>query len=667
MTVSLARRAARSKLALTFAVLATLTSPGLSEAGQPVNRPHIQAAAANLRAEIETWQRLYQGGSFSETASFLLAHQAWPKVTGSGSRRLDLRELAESRLTSDDSDRQIISYFDAYEPRSPKGLNAYAGALTRSGETAKAAGAIRKFWVSGNMAERDQTAYLERYRPYITAHDVYERASRLVWENKESAAQSLSSEVAGHERAILRARLALRGLGGNIEALLAQVPETYRDDPGLLHDRVRYRNTHDDEAGAIDLLLTHRVSSNGKIADWWRQRENLALVSLRRGQVDTAYRLASEHGFPAATTEQYMGAEWLSGWIALRFKNDPQTAVQHFKRMNDVAVSVVSRARGAYWLGRTAKALGDEDNAKGWYQVAARNGTAFYGQVAALDLFGQVNISAPADLRATPEEAAAFEQKDLVRIIRTAMQIGNDDIVGTFFKAQVENITTQGEASLTVALATEMRRPDLAAWAAKNAGRKGFVVGQQGYPMLSRLPSAPESALINAIIRQESGAYQYAESPAGALGYMQVMPATGREVARKIGERTSPDRLLNDGAHNIRIGSYYLNGLIDKFGGSYALAAAGYNGGPGRVARWVDEIGDPRSPTPPIARYMQGRKSGEPNHWIAMDVIETYPVGETRFYIHQVLSGLQIYRAISAQDHTTQLSLRSNLTGCSAC
>jgi hypothetical protein len=106
----------------------------------------------------------------------------------------------------------------------------------------------------------------------------------------------------------------------------------------LVHDRVRYRNMHDDEAGAIDLLLTHPVSADGKIADWWKQRENLALVSLRNGQVDTAYRLASQHGFPAATTEPYMGAEWLSGWIALRFKNDPQTASRHFKRMYDVAV-----------------------------------------------------------------------------------------------------------------------------------------------------------------------------------------------------------------------------------------------------------------------------------------------------------------------------------------
>ncbi len=666
MTVCLARRAARSKLALTFAVLATLIQPALAETRQPVAQA-AQSSTVNLRSEIETWQRLFENGSFSDTAAFLVKHPNWPKSNSSDRGGKDLREIAESRLTGSESDREILGYFSAYTPRSPQALDAYVGALKRDGKDTQAKAEIRKFWLAGNMSERDQAAYLNQYRSQISSHEVYERASRLVWENKESAAQAISGEVSGHERAILRARLALRGLGGNIEGLLAAVPSNQRNDPGLVHDRVRYRNTHDDEAGAIDLLLTHPVPADGKIADWWKQRENLALVSLRNGQIDTAYRLASQHGFPAATTEPYMGAEWLSGWIALRFKNDPQTASRHFKRMYDVAVSVVSRARGAYWLGRAAQALGENDKAKGWYQVAAKNGTSFYGQAAAVDLYGQVNIAAPADLHASAAESAAFEQKDLVRIIRTARQMGNAEIVRIFFKAQVEDVKTQAEASLTVALATEMRRPDLAAWAAKNCGRKGFVVGQQGYPQMLRLPSSPEAALINAIIRQESGVYQYAESPAGALGYMQIMPATGRELARKMGETGDTDRLLSDGAYNIRLGSYYLTSLIEKFNGSYVLAAAAYNGGPGRVARWVDEIGDPRSPSPPIARYIKGRKPGEPEHWMAMDVIETYPFGETRFYIHQVLAGLQIYHAVMGKDHTTRLTLRSNLTGCRAC
>lgn len=685
MAVYLARRAARSKLALTFAVITAITPPAFAEtrhrpsqasahqsaAPSPRTQARVQhapalASQATLRAEITQWQSLFSGGTFTQTANFMLSHNHWPKVLEVRGDRSDLRDLAETRLTSSDSDGTIMNYFSAYDPRSPRALDAYYGALTRSGDAPKAIAAVKKFWLNGNMGQQDQLTYLDRYRGLITSHEVYQRASRLVWEDKVSHAQAISGAVTGNERAILRARLALRGGEGNMSSLIAAVPANLSNDAGLVHDRVRYRNTHDDEAGAIDLLLQNPVSADGKIADWWRQRENLALVSLRNGQVDTAYRLASEHGFPKATTEQYMGAEWLSGWIALRFKNDPAVAAKHFTNMFSVAVSVVSRARGAYWLARTAQALGDQDKAKGWYQYAAKNSTAFYGQAAAIDLYGQVDISAPPDLRATATEQSDFESKDLVHIIRAAQQIGNPDIIRAFFMAQVEDIKTQGEASLTVALATELHRPDLASWAAKNAGRKGFVVGQQGYPVLGNLPSAPEKALISAIIRQESGAYQYAKSGAGALGYMQIMPGTGTELARKMGLSTSSSRLLNDGPHNIQLGSFFLESLIEKFGGSYVLAAAAYNGGPARVSRWVDQIGDPRSPSPPISRYMQGRKSNDPAHWMAMDVIEAYPIGETRFYIHQVTSGMEIYRAMLESDHTARLGLKRSLLSCDA-
>ncbi len=130
------------------------------------------------------------------------------------------------------------------------------------------------------------------------------------------------------------------------------------------------------------------------------------------------------------------------------------------------------------------------------------------------------------------------------------------------------------------------------------------------------------------IARQETELDQRAISPAGARGLMQLMPATARKVAGRIGERYSRDRLLDDWQYNARLGQSYLAEQIVTFGGSYVLAAAAYNAGPHRVDQWIGAYGDPRLPGTDI-----------------IDWIETIPFGETRNYVQRVIEGLYVYRA----------------------
>ena len=93
-------------------------------------------------------------------------------------------------------------------------------------------------------------------------------------------------------------------------------------------------------------------------------------------------------------------------------------------------------------------------------------------------------------------------------------------------------------------------------------------------------------ALIYGIIKAESAFMEDARSPAGALGLMQVMPATGRETARRIGFRFRSSRQLLEAQHNITLGSAYLQQMLRRFEGNIAMAAAGYNAGPHRVQAW---------------------------------------------------------------------------------
>ena len=141
-----------------------------------------------------------------------------------------------------------------------------------------------------------------------------------------------------------------------------------------------------------------------------------------------------------------------------------------------------------------------------------------------------------------------------------------------------------------------------------------------------------------AIIRQESAFEVDAMSRAGARGLMQLMPATAYSTASQIGEPFSLPRLTMDGLYNIELGRQYLQHLIEDFGGSYALAIAAYNAGPGRIRQWLAEYGDPR-----------GGKVD------MVDWIETIPIDETRLYVQRVLENLQVYRGQNGRNSAFSL------------
>ena len=141
-------------------------------------------------------------------------------------------------------------------------------------------------------------------------------------------------------------------------------------------------------------------------------------------------------------------------------------------------------------------------------------------------------------------------------------------------------------------------------------------------------PGDPEAALTLAIIRQESAFQTDALSPAGALGLMQLMPATAKSVATQLGLPFSKSRLTADATYNMTLGRSYLDGLIESYSGSYVLAIAGYNAGPRRVQEWLSQNRDPRLDSVD-----------------AIDWVESIPLSETRNYVQRVLENLQVYRA----------------------
>jgi soluble lytic murein transglycosylase len=143
-----------------------------------------------------------------------------------------------------------------------------------------------------------------------------------------------------------------------------------------------------------------------------------------------------------------------------------------------------------------------------------------------------------------------------------------------------------------------------------------------------------DPAYVYGLIRQESRFIMDARSHVGASGLMQLMPATARWTARKIGLDFKPE-MINDREVNLRLGTAYLKLVLDDFGGSAAMAAAAYNAGPSRPRRWREG--------PPM----------EVAAWA-----ENIPFTETRDYVKKVLSNATVYAALLEGAPTLALKVR---------
>jgi soluble lytic murein transglycosylase len=130
-----------------------------------------------------------------------------------------------------------------------------------------------------------------------------------------------------------------------------------------------------------------------------------------------------------------------------------------------------------------------------------------------------------------------------------------------------------------------------------------------------------DPALIYGVIRQESAFMEDARSPVGALGLMQLMPATGKQTARALNMRYGGNDVLLQSDQNIRLGSAYFRKLLDRYNGSPVLAAAAYNAGPHRVSRWLP-----------------GEDSMAADLWM-----ELIPYPETRRYVRRVLAYATVF------------------------
>jgi soluble lytic murein transglycosylase len=598
---------------------------------------HAARAKDKTLAKVLDWIELTRpasGRSFGEIVAFLDRNPDWPNPHV-------LRMRAEDSIAAL-SDAELRAWFERSPPVTPFGRLRQADLLLADGKREQAIAQIRAVWIGSDFGPAEEKLVLQRYGQYLRAEDQVRRLDELAWDRNEAAVKRQYARVPDDWKSIVEARLKLAGLASDALKRLESVPAKLRNDPGLLYERARYYRRKDRYAEASEIVANAPEDMRRPTA-WWTERQILSRRALQDGKAQLAYRLASKHGLVEGTVP-YFEAEFLAGWIALRFLNQPAVAYDHFLRLHDTAKLPISVARGAYWAGRAAEERKEKQLAANWFVTASEHQTTYYGQLARTSLGNEAPAKLLPEPAPTPQETAAFDRKELVRAARMLHELGETDRAKTFVIRLSELAKTPSDHALAAKLAQRMGRLDLEVSIGKRASYVGVPLMLHGYPVLAMGPGGvSERPLVLAMTRQESAFDTDAISPAGARGLMQLMPTTAKEVAKNLSMPFNEKRLLTDAGYNLTLGRAYLDGLLDSFGGSYVLAIAAYNAGPSRVRQWIREFGDPRAPDVDV-----------------VDWVEMIPVNETRNYVQRVLENLQVYR-VRTGDTQLAFSLSDDL------
>ncbi len=585
----------------------------------------VSGARGSVSRDVIVWHWLRQGyGTDGDVLVFLERRPDWPGLDW-------LRLKSEVAFTNAASER-VLEFYEGHPPETAEGALNYAAALMAQGLHGDAEAEIVKAWRTLAMGDGLQASFLENFGDLLKPHHVA-RLDRLLWEGHIVSARRMLPLVDEGQQKLAEARIALHEMVPGVDARIESVPEELLDAPGLAFARFVWRDRKEYDESAIDLMLERSVSAEslGEPSYWGDARRRLARLTLREGNAQRAYAVASRHYMTPDNGYDYSDLEWLSGFIALRMLNDPQTAAQHFERFAASVESPISMGRAGYWMGRAYAEAGDAEKAHAAYALGAENQTSFYGLLAAERIgrpFDETLANPPAN---PPWREAEFTRSSVFEAGRMLLELGEDHLAERFLTHLVESLDKEQAMQLGDAV-LELGDAHLGVMVAKRAAQDGVVIPAAYYPVHPvaemELPMAEEMTL--AIARRESEFDPVVVSGAGARGLMQVMPATARLVAQELGilGGHQTDRLTAEWEYNAKLGANYLAQLAGDLDGNVVMMSAGYNAGPRRPLSWMNRFGDPRT--------------GEID---MIDWIELIPFSETRNYVMRVTESLPVYRA----------------------
>ena len=562
---------------------------------------------------------------FDRLAAFGAENPSWPSA-------ITIRKRTESALWDEKRSAETVrNFFASSKPMTAKGKFALARALLAQGDAPAAAQLVRQAWREDTCSAGVERAVVETFGEMLTRADHKARMDRRFYDDDPDAGMRMAQLLGGTDLLIGRARKAVVEKASNAHALLDAVPESARSDAGYLFHKAQWLRREDKPIEAARLLRAapRSASQQHNLDEWWIERRLVARKLLDIGENQAAYVVARD-GLPPPKENLRAEHEFTAGWIALRFAGNPKAAYQHFARIGEGITNPITLARGEYWQGRAAEAAGNQSAARAHYQAAAHYPTAYYGQLARARLgLGELALRHPPE----PTNRSALMNLEVVRAVQLLYAADARDLVVPFVTDLADKTVDTGALVVVAELARkndDARAMLLIGKAALNRGYAFDVYAfpTNGIPDFRMVGPAVDKSVVYAIARQESAFNPRAVSSANALGLMQVLPGTGKQIAKKFGFAFDRNRMLSDAAYNAQMGAAELGDVLESYRGSYILSFVAYNAGRGRVKQWIEKYGDPRDP------------NVDPIDWV-----ERIPFSETRNYVQRVLENMQVYRA----------------------
>ncbi len=630
----------RNTIASALVMLGFLSTPVAAQESHPDGREwdvaraqHRETPAGIMAQAISRWKLLNASDlfRFDDYSSFVLTYPGFPEEA-------KLRIRAEQALEREAVEpSRIAAFFDRFPPLTNPGRARYALALAALGRS-EAREVGRAAWRGGTMNDAVEASLLAQLGPVLLPADHDARMEALLWASAGAQAERQLLYVSPGARTGFLVRLGLINGRDPAAAGLPQ-PTDLSVTPGYVYNRARMLRLGGQSTTAAALLASRPPLATPPLDPRRWIAELLAVA--RKADARSAARIAGniDDTFapgtdvsqqPFAIRDDYTSLMWLGGTRALRELGDGATAAPLFWRYGAAARTPQTRSKGFYWAGRASQQAGRMDDAVRYFEAAAAYPDQFYGMLA-LERLGRVlpPLDSMPSVVPSREERAAFEAKPLTQAVREVARETDWPTAVRFFKEIAEQADSESEHVLVIDLAQQLGRRDLGVI----LGQAAHIDGHGNYRRTSfpliPIPPGGNWTMIHAISRQESQFAMNAVSHAGARGLMQLMPGTAREQAGKLGLFYDATALMRDAGYNLTLGDAYFARMLAYYNGSYPLAVAAYNAGPGNVNKWLAANGDPR-------RFDVD--------WV--EWIERIPLSETRGYVQRVLENAVVYETL---------------------
>ncbi len=662
-----AQLAQQIPLSSTIPSVVSTPTAAMSSAGQCVKQSPNEL--------FRQWQRLLvHSGTFSAFVCFIEQHPDWPRQT-------DLRQKAE--LALDDAQNNavsiltIIQFFDRYRPQTGRGQFYYARALLMAGRIDDAKQVFNTL-LTQFVIPAELLPELKRYEAYLPFSWAFRQANMLLYHQKTADVQAILPHLTSDEGEPVAIRLHLFQKNSSvIPRAMALIQSPNHMNEGLIFDLIRYYRqlkTAEADNEAVRLFNAYTFLDESMYpALFWVERNILVRRMLEAKRSNDAYLLARGHGFSikkqthpheVLCTEDCANAFCMASWLALRAGNDPVRALASLQEIENVVKSPITKARVYYWLAETYIALNNNVEAKNNLKKAAEFPTTFYGQLAlshlneyhVRDKKEPVKPTLFPDITITATDRSAFENLEIVQVIRSVPEVVNGPNCDLFFFALLAINPKLEFQHMVFELAEQIKARSYAI----RLSKRTHMTFPVAYPSLRPQTQketidhiAPKSrfktllhSLVHAIIRRESCFDDRAKSSAGALGLMQLMPATAKKEVKAL-KRFGihmPRINLFEKVKNIILGTSHIEGLLETYQGSLILSIAAYNAGTKPVDEWIETYGDPRL------------KNVDVVHWI-----ESIPFAETRNYVQRVLENFMVYEQLLFDNHGSRPNLLTQI------